>query len=201
MDGIDCVDAPPTRRSGLETPSDQDLIAAANSGDAEAFGLVYHRYRGWVMGLATRLTNDEELALDVLQESFLYFLKKFPGFTLTCQLKTFLYPVVKHCAAEARRKAWRCQSDEAEQAALERLTAPPRLAGGHEGLDQALATLSEPQREVLFLRFVDGLSLEEIAFAQEVALGTVKSRLHYALDQLRRNPDTRQLLESGPTRP
>jgi RNA polymerase sigma-70 factor, ECF subfamily len=195
MDGIGCVDAPPARGTGLETRSDQELIAAVNAGDAESFGLLYQRYRGWVLGLATRLTNDEGLALDVLQETFLYFLKKFPGFTLTCQLKTFLYPVVKHGAAEARRRAWRCQSDEAEQAALEKLTVPPGIAGGHEGLQQALAALSEAHREVLFLRFVDGLSLEEIACAQEVALGTAKSRLHYALDLLRRNPGTRELLE------
>jgi RNA polymerase sigma-70 factor (ECF subfamily) len=195
MDGIGCVDAPPPRRTGLDIRSDQELIAAVNAGDAEAFGLLYQRYRGWVMGLATRLTRDEWLALDVLQETFLYFLKRFPGFILTCQLKTFLYPVVNHCAAEARRKARRSQSDEAEQAALEGLTVPPGIAGGHEGLDQVLAALSEAHREVLFLRFVDGLSLEETARAQEVALGTVKSRLHYALDLLRRNPGTRELLE------
>src|SRR5437773_11456375 len=71
--------------------SDQQLIAAINDGDADAFEVLYRRYRDWVANLAYRFTGDRELALDVLQETFLYFLRKFPGFILTAQLKTFLY--------------------------------------------------------------------------------------------------------------
>ena len=45
---------------------------------------------------------DENLALDVMQETFLYLLKKFPGFRLTAQMKTFLYPAVKNLSIAAR---------------------------------------------------------------------------------------------------
>jgi len=48
-----------------------------------------------VVGLARRFTGDEDLAMDVLQETFLYLLKKFPGFALTASFKTFIYPAVK----------------------------------------------------------------------------------------------------------
>jgi DNA-directed RNA polymerase specialized sigma24 family protein len=65
--------------------NDQELIAAANAGDATAFEVLYFRYRDWVVGLAFRFTGDRDLALDVLQETFLYFLRKFPGFNLTSQ--------------------------------------------------------------------------------------------------------------------
>ena len=58
-----------------------------------------------------------------------------------------------------------------------------------------LAGLSEEQREVLLLRFADGLSLAEIAEAMKIPLGTVKSRLHNALGSLRNDPRTRNFFD------
>jgi RNA polymerase sigma-70 factor (ECF subfamily) len=58
-----------------------------------------------------------------------------------------------------------------------------------------LAALSEEHREVLLLRFVDGLNLGEIASALEIPLGTVKSRLHNALTTLRKDPRTKTFFE------
>jgi RNA polymerase sigma-70 factor (ECF subfamily) len=184
------VDAQET--NGLDTRTDQEIIAAINGGDADAFEALYLRYRDWVTALAYRFTGDESLALDVLQETFLYFLKKFPGFKLTAQLKTFLYPAVKNLSIAARRKAERHQSTEGELAALEHAPATEAAATHSDDLTGVLANLPNEQREVLLLRFVDGLSLAEIAEAMEIPLGTVKSRLHNALDSLRRDPRTKQ---------
>lgn len=171
---------------------DQDLVAAINGGDAWAFETLYWRHRDWVANLAVRFTGDHALALDVLQETFLYFLKKFPGFTLTCQLRSFLYPAVRNLAIAARRKAERLQSEDGE---LPELEAPPPASTNHTARDQlavVVTALPETHREVLLLRFVDGLSLNEIAEALEIPLGTVKSRLHNALDTLRRDPRTKE---------
>lgn len=55
--------------------SDEQLIAAINAGDAAAFEALYRRYRDWVAGLALRFTGDHGLALDVLQETFMYLLQ------------------------------------------------------------------------------------------------------------------------------
>ena len=52
-------------------------------------------------------------------------------------------------------------------------------------IEAMLRGLSEGEREVVLLRFADGMDLEEIAGALEIPLGTVKSRLHSALDRLR----------------
>src|SRR5713101_6669347 len=95
-----------------DSRSDRELIAAIDAGDALAFELLYHRYRDWVVGLAYRFTGDPDLALDVMQETFLYFVKKFPGFQLTASLKTFLYPAVQHLSIDARRESQRFQSNE-----------------------------------------------------------------------------------------
>jgi RNA polymerase sigma-70 factor, ECF subfamily len=185
----------PTARVESPEPSDSrndlQLIAAINTGDAAAFEVLYFRYRDWVVNLAGRFTGSDDLALDVMQETFLYFLKKFPGFTLTANLKTFLYPAVKNLSIAARRKANRYQSTEGEQLILE------NMAAAHSGSDIGelaivLANLPEEQCEVLLLRFVDGLSLAEIAGAMAIPLGTVKSRLHHALAHLRQDARTKE---------
>jgi RNA polymerase sigma-70 factor, ECF subfamily len=176
----------------LEARSDTELIAAINAGELAAFEVLYHRHRDWVSGLAFRFSGDEHAALDVLQETFLYLLKKFPGFRLTANLKTFLYPAVRHLSLTARRKAQRSQATEAELERLAQTPAPETadVVGGD--LATVLAGLPEEQREVLWLRFVDGLSLAEIAEAMETPLGTVKSRLHNGLRALREDPRTRE---------
>jgi RNA polymerase sigma-70 factor, ECF subfamily len=171
--------------------SDQDLIAATNDGDSTAFAALYHRHRDWVVSLAYRFTGDRELALDVLQETFLYFVKKFPGFRLTAQLKTFLYPAIRNLSISARRKAERFQSDENGTGTIEAAITTDPIVSQDESLMAALALLSEEHREVLLLRFVDGLRLAEIAETINIPLGTVKSRLHNALAFLRHDPRTR----------
>jgi RNA polymerase sigma-70 factor (ECF subfamily) len=175
--------------------SDHELVEAINAGDVEAFASLYRRHRDWAVSLALRFTGDHALALDVLQEAFLYLLKKFPGFELTSQLRTFLYPAVRHLAIAAHQKAGRSQSGGIELAELE-LPAPaatPDVTTSRDRLAAVLASLSHDHREVLLLRFVDGLSLGEIAEATEVPLGTVKSRLHHALAALRQDSRTRNL--------
>jgi RNA polymerase sigma-70 factor, ECF subfamily len=182
-------------QNDLDSRTDQQLIAAVNAGDAAAFEVLYFRHRDWVVNLAHRLTGSEDLALDVMQETFLYFLRKFPGFRLTANLKTFLYPAVKHLSIAARQKAGRCQSTEAELQFLESLPASSVPAGRTDDLAAALANLSEEHREVLLLRFVDELALAEIAGATGIPLGTVKSRLHNALESLRNDRRTKQFFE------
>ena len=145
-----------------DTRSDEALIAAVNHGDTAAFEALYYRYRDWVVHMAFRITGDRDLALDVLQETFLYFSKKFPGFRLTAKLITFLYPAVRNYASAARRKNQRVIANEP---ALETAQAPDPPTDGREGLVEILAALRAEQREVLLLRFVDGLSLEEIVSA------------------------------------
>ena len=114
----------------------------------------------------------------------------------TAHLKTFLYPAIKNLSIAARRKAGRYQSTEAEQQILEQVAADTAVPGRTDDLGVALANLSAEHREVLLLRYVDGLSLAEIAEAVDVPLGTVKSRLHHALESLRQDKRAKQFFES-----
>jgi RNA polymerase sigma-70 factor (ECF subfamily) len=189
------VDARVPGNHNLEVRTDQELIAAINRGDAATFEALYFRYRDWVVALALRFTGDHDAALDVLQETFLYVLKKFPGFRLTAQFKTFLYPAVRNLSIAAHRKASRYQATANELEQLENFAAPPVLSSTAGDLDFVLAGLPEEQREVLLLRFVDGLNLGEIAAAMDIPLGTVKSRLHNALQSLRKDERTKAFFE------
>lgn len=144
------------------------------------------------MSLAWRFSADREIALDVLQDSFLYLLGKFPGFVLRAQMKTVLYPVVRHLSiAAASRARWNPGPHEA---------APSSPAGDDDErrrlLAEAVARLPAGHREVLFLRFADDLPLAEIGEALGLPLGTVKSRLHHALETLRGDERTKKYFES-----
>ena len=173
--------------------SDADLVAAARQGDERAFEALYLRHRAWAAAVAQRFTGDPSLALDAMQEAFLYLLRKLaePRFTLTARLTTFLYPAVKHAAQEARRKSVRARGgDEALHA-----VAAPGTPDATDDLAAVLARLPDEHREVLTLRFVDDLSLQEVAEALAIPLGTVKSRLHHGLRKLREDPRTRDFFE------
>jgi RNA polymerase sigma-70 factor (ECF subfamily) len=188
------VDAPLSAIDSLDARSDLELIAAINRGDVAAFESLYLRYRDWVVSLAHRFTGDNDAALDVMQETFLYFLKKFPGFRLTSRLKTFLYPAVRNLSIAARHKAQRYQATEAQLETIENTASSDPPVALSE-LQAVLAGLSEEHRETILLRFVDGLTLAEMADAMEIPLGTVKSRLHIALQTLRNDQRTREFFD------
>ncbi len=170
-----------------------DAANLGGSAGARAFEALYYRYRDWVVNTAYRFTQDRDAALDVMQEVFIYLLSKFPGFVLAAKLTTFLYPVIKHTAMAARRKSARfAGSDEI----LAGLPAPDRAGpGDSDEIEHVLAGLPAQQREVLLLRFVDGLSIEEVALALDIPAGTVKSRIHHAIRTLRQDPATKKYFE------
>ena len=171
--------------------SDEELIELASKGDPEAFETLYYRYRDWVCRLAWRFTDNQDQALDVLQETFIYLLKKVPNFKLTARMTTFLYPVVKHLSLTILRGNKRqTYIDEP----LNELPSPvPKDAhGSRSELAAVLAVLPDEQREVVLMRFVDDMKIGEIAKALNIPVGTIKSRLHNALQTLRNDSRTRE---------
>lgn len=189
---------------GSDARTDQELVAAINHGDLPAFEVLYHRHRDWIVRLALRFAGNEADALDVLQETWQYVLGKTPQLQLNAAMTTFLYPVVRNLAIATRRKRNRFISptDETDLPAPPTPPAPlvpPDTTTAIQRADLAwvLAVLPGGQREVLLMRFVDDMSLEEIALSLGIPLGTVKSRLHLALADLRQNPRTREYFETG----
>lgn len=174
--------------------TDMELVDALNAGDLSAFDALYYRYRDRVARLAFRFTGNQADAMDVLQETFTYLYRKFPGFRLTSSMTTFLYPAVRNLSLGARRKRRRSAGTEA---ALIEVPAPSTEPGDERAeLAAVIASLPPPQREVVLLRFVDDLTIDEIAAALDVPAGTIKSRLHHAIRALQQDGRVRRYFES-----
>lgn len=186
-------------------PPDADLLARAARGEESAFHALYLRHRDFVLRVARRHAPGDAAALDAAQEVFAHLLRKLPTLRLSGRLTTYLYPVARSCAIDQRRRAARhdrLARRAAEQApgmasgmAALRAAAPDATYTGDTAasLRAALDALPEAHREIVLLRIVEGLSVEEVAAAIGIPPGTVKSRLHHALAALRANPEIADL--------
>lgn len=168
--------------------SDHKLIEQANKGVEEAMNTLYYRYREWVYGLAFRLCGNRDDAQDILQEVFIYFFNKFPGFEMQSSLKTFLYPAVKNITiSNIRKKQKIVPLNEATAQNIPDDTI--NRAAEFRNLSEYLEGFSNEDKELVFLRYYDELKLIEIAEVFNVPVGTIKSRLNRLLSRLRKKID------------
>lgn len=175
-----------------ETLADAVLVKLAASGDSRAFATLYGRHKDYAMRLAMRFTRDHETAADVVQETFIYLVRKMPTLELTAKMTTYLYPVVKNIALTAKRKdraRLRLVRDDGTD--IDVSAAPAADARNPDSLASVVAILPEHQQEVILMRFVDDMSMDQIATALSIPGGTVKSRLHLAIKTLREDPRTK----------
>ncbi len=182
-----------------DSRSDSELVDACNNGAAadatRAFTELYRRHKDFVVRVALRLSGDHDLALDALQDTFSYLLRQFPptgkGLSLTAKLTTYLYPVARNTTITLLRKRQRHNPI----GAIDPDSLPADddvMATDFSGL---LATLNADQREVVVLRFIEDMPLADIAAALDIPLGTVKSRLHKAIGELRKSPETSKFFD------
>jgi len=205
LSGEDAAPPPPSIKfpAPVSTPREDDpradalLVGLASRGDEEAFLALYKRHRSFIISVARRYTRDESEALDVLQDTFAYLVKKLPSLRLTSKLSTFLYPAVRNIALTIRRKDRMVALSPTHDTAGKAVPARPET--GPRPIEKVVADLPEGQREVLLLRFVNDLSLREIASVLSIPIGTVKSRLHQAIATLRQDPKTQQLFDGDPS--
>lgn len=170
---------------------DAQLVAAAAAGDSSAFETLYRRHRDWTYRLAYRFTGTDADAWDVVQEAFLYLARRIHSLTLTASLRTLLFPAIRNLAIKANAKRRKLIAGEELLAALPDRSLDPT----NDDLLQILQALDLPHRQILILRYIDDLTLEEIAQVLSIPLGTVKSRLFHAHRLLRDNPRCRKYFQ------
>ncbi|MBK7875501.1 MAG: RNA polymerase sigma factor [Planctomycetes bacterium] len=177
--------------------TDAELVRAAAAGDERAFDALYRRHRDWVFALALRATGRREDALDLAQEAFVELLGALERFEPGGSLRAWLRRVVLHRAIDQGRSAGRARRvDVAPEDVLGDVLDRAAEDGGERAdLARVLRGLPAEQREVVLLRFVDGFELAEIAAALGMPLGTVKSRLHQAVANLRADPRVARFFE------
>ncbi len=168
-----------------------------------AFRTLFDLYRDRVFNLASRLLGNPADAEDVSQEAFVTVFRKLGEFQFASRFYTWLYRVVFNLCVDHRRKSnttlLPTTSGDAGESLLVRIADPlpdpsDLVAEGEERTQQverALRRLSEPLRAAIVLRYMEDMAYEEIAAVLGISLGTVKSRLNRAHQQLQ------ELLESG----
>jgi RNA polymerase sigma-70 factor (ECF subfamily) len=152
--------------------------------DAE-FEAVFYEHKDAVYRFAWRMTSSPEAAEDIAQEVFLSFYRRPDGFNpMRGTLRSFLLGAVRNLAL----KRWRGESRFDELDGDRLLTEPIDITRGNtaELVGAAVRSLPPLQREALVLAEYEEMSLEEIGSVVQADVGTVKSRLHRARENLRR---------------
>jgi len=172
--------------------ADGRLVARVQEGDLEALGELYERYKTPMYRTALAITRDEKAAEDILQEAFLRVYAYAHSIDKTVPLGPWLYRVTVNLAYSWTRqvKRWlHTFQDTFDRWASSAQWHPETTTEEQEWrqvLQQAIDALSPRHRVVITLHYLEGLSLREIAYVTGVPEGTVKSRLHYARESLRK---------------
>jgi RNA polymerase sigma factor (sigma-70 family) len=181
---------PPAERAA---ESETELLRRIASADLVAFESLYDLYGSAAYGVALRITFDEALAQDVVQDAFLAVWRHAARFDPgRGSVKTWVLAIVHHRAVdEVRRRRDTETLPGPDDDPPPPLTLPDVWAEVAEHLDatsvrSAFAELPEPQREALRLAYYEGLTQEEIAARTGTPLGTVKGRMRLGLLGLRR---------------
>jgi RNA polymerase sigma-70 factor (ECF subfamily) len=168
---------------------DRELLARTGAGDRQALTELYTRYRGAVFAYLLRLTPDQHLAEDLLQETFVAAWKSAASFAGRSTVKTWLIGVAHRQAHNVLRRRPEPLAGEEELAQLVAADPQPEDAAlaqaSYEELLTAIARLSLAHRETLALAFGQEMPAAEIAEALGVPVGTVRSRLRDAKRLLR----------------
>jgi len=170
---------------------EQELVRAAQSGDRVAFKAIYELYQNRIFNLIFYALGDPTAAQDVLQIVFLKVYRGLAGFRFESRLATWIYRIaINECRNQNRRHGYEHVPLEAVLGTCEELdgSAPPDelhlTEEKREIIGSALLALSLNLRTAVVLRYIDGLSYQEIAEVLNCSAGTVASRLNRALTQL-----------------
>ena len=175
----------PITKQRLASAHDLDLVGLAAAGDRSAFGELVRRHGAAVRGLLRRMGADPATADDMAQDAFLTAFEQIAEFRGEGAFRGW----VSRIAARLYVKRWRREARAdllADAGELEAAGAAPGVAADARiDLDDALKSLSAPERVCVSLCYGAGLSHAEAAAALNAPLGTVKSHVKRGLDRLR----------------
>ncbi len=176
------------RTGTLEVNDDATLVAATLAGRSEAFGMLVERYERAVYNLCLRTLRDAEEAKDASQEAFLKAFRGLKTFRPGAKFSTWIFSIAYHacCDRLGRRKRY----SDAELPELADPNPGPALVAERRdeasALRAAIDALPEKYRTVITLYHLQGHQYEEIARVLDLPIGTVKTHLFRAKEQLRR---------------
>ena len=190
--------------------TDEELMVRCQRGDKSAFDLLVRRHRNKLIGyIKENFVDDDEQAKDLAQETFLRAFMATSRYKPIAKFKTWLYRIALNLYRDDYRRR-RSQSsvislyksyvysvsDEGYEETYElyetitdsSFLSPEEILEREESrslLKSAINFLSQKQKAAIKMRFYDRLSYEEIAKRTGCSIGTIKSRIHYAIKELR----------------
>lgn len=184
-------ETPEQRQVRAITEREAEWARAAIRGSMAAFELIVRRYERPVMSLIVRKVRDPALAEDLAQETFIKAFRALDTFDPSRRLASWLFKIANNTAIDYLRRK-RVPTETLEQGRADRLSLMDTVADDEclaadrkvEGLQlgerlfAAMDQLRADYREVLALRFIEGLSYLEVAEVTDQPLGTVKTKIH-----------------------
>jgi RNA polymerase sigma-70 factor (ECF subfamily) len=187
---------------GVENIDARESLSRARAGDAEAFCRLTEPLQTRLLRQAAALSGDLGAAEDLVSETLVEAWKSLARYDESCRFSTWLYAILLHRFQKWSRRA------RSRPIALARLpifhrddllakqenipspeASPAENAAQNENsalMRRYIARLSEKHRQIILLRFFEDASLPDMARALGCPVGTVKSRLHHALESLRK---------------
>lgn len=165
----------------MSIPEDKTLVEACRDGDMDTFSSLVDRHRDAVYNLAWNLCGDKHAAEDIAQETFIKAYDKLIQYNPAFKFRNWLLGI---CANQSRSRyrRWRSRRDTeqayAEEDSINRESvAADRNLTQLASLTRALAALPESLRAPLVLKYMEGLSVEEVAQTLGLRLSAAKMRL------------------------
>ena len=180
----------------------ETVIARAKQGDQNAQGKLVQLWYKRIYNFSYKFFMDHDLAMEVSQKTFISMCRNLAGLQDIARFKSWLYKIaVNYCREEARKKkgsrslsfdvVWNREAEDSPkwESSSQRYANPDsqyQQAELSDILQQALYELSEEQREVVIMKEYEGLKFREIAEVLNISENTVKSRMYYGLDGLKK---------------
>ena len=173
-------------------------VRAAQQGDEKALNLLFNTYYNDVYYFALKTLKDEDLACDTTQETFVEIINTLQDLKEPAAFVTWMRQVTYHQCTRyfKKKKEVLAEEDEDGNSVFDTLEEEREEFIPGEGVDKEdfratilalLDTLSEEQRAAVLMHYYHEMSVKDIAEAQQVSEGTVKSRLNYARKSLKKS--------------
>ena len=184
----------------MDSMTNEELICEFNQGRAEAFALIINRTERPLLLFILKRVQNEEVARDILQDTFMKLAQHAHRYDPNSSLGAWLYTIARNRTVDyLRKRKHQLMSLDApingdESLSLHHLIKASSIGAPEQiehqeflhRLNQALQDINPDQREIFLMRNLQGLKFNEIAEALSLSENTVKSRMRYALESLKK---------------
>ncbi|PYR31035.1 MAG: hypothetical protein DMF92_06695 [Acidobacteria bacterium] len=178
----------------MQVVNERELVERCRLGDERAFEELVDRFKDLVFGLIARTVQDRSRAEDLAQDVFLRIHRGLPYFRGEARLSTWIYRIVANVCAQdqAPREAMVSLDDDRMSGRSMPSVSDRRFSDLElrDRLEKAIVRLPANYRLLIAAHYLDGARYEELAEALQLPLGTVKTQLYRAKQQLRRMLET-----------